>query len=92
MIYHSIEPPTKWRAGYSGSEREEFFFSCADCGEKDAEIAGIIAEDPYTGFASIGILKAGDGFYNPAMFCKPCFEKRLATTHTQGEASEQNQD
>lgn len=85
MNYYSIEPPSKWRAGYTGTEpnRQEFFFSCADCGEEDSLIAGIIADDPYTGFNSIGVLKSGEGFYNPAMFCATCFAKRLS--HTQGE-------
>ena len=78
MQFFTVNPPTKWQAGSTGAERTPFFFSCADCGKPDAEIAGIIGTGPT--FAEIGILPSSDGhspFVKPAMFCAPCFAKRI---------------
>jgi hypothetical protein len=79
MMYYSLEPPTKWQAGISapGTPNEQtFYFDCADCGAKEPDIAGILSSDGT--FSGMGILKVeGSAFFNPAMFCAPCFAKRL---------------
>jgi hypothetical protein len=77
MQYWTLDPPKRWQAGHVGADKTPLYFSCADCGEKDATIAGIASTDGT--FQGIGIIKASDGFFgNPAMFCQPCFDKRLA--------------
>lgn len=75
MQYWAVDPPSRWQAGTVGANHAPLYFSCADCGEKNAEIAGIVSTDGT--FQGIGILKAGDGFYNPAMFCRKCYAKRV---------------
>lgn len=75
MNYWTLTPPTKWQAGTTGAARVPFYFSCADCNAPDVPIAGILSEDgTYTG---IGLLRGVDAFVRPAMFCVPCFEKRI---------------
>lgn len=76
MTYWTMEPPTKWQAGTVGVERQPIYFSCADCGMHDAEIAGLLSTDGT--FQGIGILRGEDGFFRrPAMFCAVCFQRRL---------------
>ena len=76
MTYWTLDPPAKWQAGTVGAERTPFYFSCADCHEKDALIAGIISEDGT--YARIGLLRCADSIMvRPAMFCAPCLAKRL---------------
>jgi hypothetical protein len=78
MQYWTLNPPARWQAGTTGAERTPFYFSCADCGEKDAKIAGIISTDGT--FSGIGLLKGDHSpFVKPAMFCTPCLAKRLTT-------------
>jgi hypothetical protein len=77
--YWTLDPPKQWQAGTSGhgDNQTPFYFSCADCGTKDAVIAGILSSDGT--YYGIGIIKiAGSFFVNPAMFCQPCFDIRLA--------------
>ncbi len=85
MMYYAVEPPTKWHAGFTGSKPNQvpIYFSCADCGAKEPEIAGIISSDgSYNG---IGLLGELDGCnLRPAMFCAPCYAKRI------GKATEQS--
>jgi hypothetical protein len=77
MQYWSLDPPKQWQGGSVGAERTPIYFSCADCGEKDAIIAGIISEDgTYTKIGLLGKLEGCN--LRPAMFCSACFAKRLA--------------
>ena len=74
--YFNILSPRRWRAGYAGTE--EFFFSCADCGDKDAEIAGIAAQSNDPSFSGIAVMGTLEEFnLRPAMFCRSCFHKRI---------------
>lgn len=79
--YWTLDPPSLWKAGTTtprgSTTPEPFYFGCADCGQKDARIAGIISTDGT--FAGIGTLPLDppDGFFRkPAMFCGPCFDAR----------------
>lgn len=75
MIYWSLEPPARWKAGLAGAET--LYFDCADCGAKDPEIAGILSSDgTYQGIGLLGELHGCN--LRPAMFCAPCFAARLA--------------
>lgn len=71
-------PPTQWRAGFVGDR--PFFFGCAQCEEKDAEIAGCLSQDGT--FRGVGIITkpATEGrpfpTHHPALFCRECWEKR----------------
>ncbi len=80
MMYYELVPPTQWKAGTvaPGTPNEQvFYFDCADCGAKEPEIAGILSSDGT--FLGMGILKVeGSSFFNPAMFCAPCFKKRIS--------------
>lgn len=76
MQLWTVDPPTKWQAGSVGAAREPIYFSCADCSQKEAKIAGIISTDGT--YAGIGLLGKLEGCnLRPAMFCGACFEKRL---------------
>ena len=75
FTYWTLDPPARWQAGAVGKDRTPIYFSCADCGAKEPEIAGIISTDGT--FKGIGLSKTESGFYNPAMFCAPCLAKRL---------------
>lgn len=72
----SLDPPAQWKAGSVGAERKPFYFDCADCGAKEPPIAGIISTDGT--FSGIGLLAGNTPFVKPAMFCAPCFAKRLS--------------
>ena len=79
MTYWTVEPPAKWQAGLAGAARTPFFFSCADCGGKDAEIAAIISTDGT--WSGIGLLPpVGGGMigHRPAMFCRDCYARRMS--------------
>lgn len=78
ILYYEVVPPRKWQAGTFGAEQTPLFFGCADCGEKDAEIAGMASTDGT--FRGIAVIKpTGEKFFvNPALFCRTCFEKRIA--------------
>ncbi len=78
--YFDVEPPTKWQAGTTGEAHVPFYFDCADCGQEDAEIAGVIAPsdlDHAPRFADVGIMRTTDGFFKSAMFCSACYAERL---------------
>ena len=79
MTYFELLPPKKWRAGTvgAGPTAREFFFDCADCDAKEPEIAGILGT---TGrYEDIAILPIpGSPMVKLAMFCAPCFAKRIA--------------
>lgn len=75
MTYWTLSRPQKWQAGTVGADKTPIYFSCADCGEKDAAIAGIVSTDGT--FRGIGVVRTeGSAFVNPAMFCTKCFAKR----------------
>lgn len=77
MNYWTVNPPTRWQAGTVGAARTPFYFDCADCGQEDAEIAGILSSDgTYLGTALLGG-DHGPCSYRPAMFCQPCFDARM---------------
>jgi hypothetical protein len=79
MMFFSVTPPTKWKAGSTGTPPNDkpIYFSCADCDAKDAEIAGIISSDgTYNGIGLLGEIQKMN--LRPAMFCAPCYAKRLA--------------
>jgi len=77
LTYWSVTPPTRWQAAAPGTPNETvLYFSCADCGAKDTLIAGIISSDGT--YLGIGMLGSSIGDYRPAMFCSPCYDKRLA--------------
>lgn len=77
ILYYEVVPPRKWQAGTMGANQTPLFFGCADCGEKDAEIAGMASIDGT--FRGIGIIRTvGHFFGNPALFCRTCFAKRIA--------------
>ena len=73
----SLEPPAKWRAGFTGTDANSppFYFDCAGCGAKEPEIAGVIGTGPT--LEDIGVIPR-DGLYKTAMFCALCFEKLQA--------------
>ncbi len=76
MQYWTLNPPAQWKAGNVGAARTPFYFNCADCGAKEPPIAGIISTDGT--FAGIGLLKSADSiFVKTAMFCSPCYAKRI---------------
>ena len=75
LIYWSLEPPARWKAGTAGTET--LYFDCADCGAKDPEVAGILSSDgTYQGIALLGKIEGCN--LRPAMFCATCFAARLA--------------
>jgi hypothetical protein len=75
LQYWTVDPPKPWQAGTTGANREPFYFSCADCHEKDAKIAGIISTDgTYSGIGLIGTLDGCN--LRPAMFCASCYANR----------------
>lgn len=80
MMYYSLVPPVKWKAGTSAPNTPNevvFYFDCADCGAKEPEIAGILSSDGT--FLGMAVLKIeGSSFFNPAMFCAACYQARLA--------------
>lgn len=75
--YFDVEPPTKWQACTSLVDGRPLYFPCADCGQKDAEIAGVIAIsslDHAPRFSEIGIMP---DTLKSAMFCSACYAVRL---------------
>lgn len=79
FMYYELVTPKQWQAGSVGEKKEPIYFSCADCGQKDAEIAGFLSTDgTYLGIAIIK--REGEFFVNPAMFCRTCYAKRVDTT------------
>lgn len=79
MQYWTLDPPAQWKAGSVGTKPNDtpFYFDCADCDAKEPPIAGIISTDGT--FTGIGLLPIpGSIFVKQAMFCKPCFDARLA--------------
>jgi hypothetical protein len=78
-----LVPPVQWQAGTSGADKTPFYFDCARCGASEPPIAGMLGSGPT--FQQVGILPSSKapGFYNPAMFCAPCWE-----TIKRGEAPE----
>ncbi|PWU21762.1 MAG: hypothetical protein C5B50_00990 [Verrucomicrobia bacterium] len=75
--YFELCPPQKWRAGFfDEAQTKLFFFDCADCDAKEPEIAGILG----TGgtYERIAVLTDSRKRNTLAMFCAPCFAKRLA--------------
>ncbi len=82
-IYYQLTPPKQWQAGSVGDK--PFYFDCADCGAKEPPIAGILASVPegpvprQVGYDQVGILTDGPRGPRNAMFCQPCFEKRIKT-------------
>lgn len=91
MMYYELIPPTKWQAGRSAPDTPNevvFYFDCADCGAKEPEIAGILSTDGT--YSGIGIMPAkGSAFYNPAMFCAPCFKTRIDKAKADTEPAEE---
>jgi len=77
--YYALDPPARWQAGTTGTPGTPFYFDCADCGAHEPEIAGIISTDGT--FAGIALLKGDMGapVVKTAMFCAPCFTKRMET-------------
>lgn len=79
MIYYEIDPPTKWQAGIAGPgtpTEQVLYFDCADCGAKEADIAGFAGSGPT--FSEIAVIPVkGSSLVNPAMFCRPCFALRI---------------
>ena len=72
LIYWSLEPPARWKAGTAGTETLYF-----DCAAKDPEVAGILSSDGT--YQGIGLLGKVEGCnLRPAMFCAPCYAVRLA--------------
>lgn len=80
MNYYQLNPPVQWQAAVAGPgtpTETVLYFDCADCGAKAPEIAGFAGSGPT--FSQIAVIPVKDSaFVNPAMFCAPCFSKRLA--------------
>jgi hypothetical protein len=79
MNYYSLNPPQKWKAGHTGTAPNEqpFYFNCADCGAKEPVIAGFAGSGPT--FHEVALMPIeGSALVKTAMFCAPCFAKRLA--------------
>lgn len=79
--YFHVDPPAKWRAGFTGAgeNAKPFYFHCCQC-DKDIEIAGVISTRPdRANFEDIGLVMVGSGpFVNPAMYCADCWREKLA--------------
>lgn len=88
--YYTVEPPTKWQAGTTGASETPFYFDCADCGQEDAEIAGVIAPadlDHAPRFTDLAVIPVDGGpMVRAAMFCSACYAERLAQQAAKMEA------
>jgi hypothetical protein len=84
MNLYELVTPMQWRAGFTGSgeNQKPFFFSCGDCGAKDAVIHGFIGSGPT--LYEIGLMRNGpkDPFTRLAMLCETCFNKQRSTEET----------
>ncbi len=82
--YYELIVPQKWCAGTigTGPDAKPFYFDCADCGEKEAVIAGYLATQP--DFLHIAIMDKGPGDQRPALFCRTCLDQRLAANPDEG--------
>lgn len=71
--------PKQWQAGSIGSEpnMKPFFFDCADCEAKEPVIKGFLTTTPEPAFEKIVCYQRGY-LFKLALFCWPCFDKRLA--------------
>jgi hypothetical protein len=88
MIYLALVPPAKWRAGFVGEK--PFYFTCADCNDQEAPIAGVLASvaddgpiPPGLGLEKVSILTDPPRGPRHAMFCPACFEKRVTQAHAE---------
>jgi hypothetical protein len=79
-----LNEPHKWRAGFIGAERKEFFFDCGYCEAKEPVIVGFVASEP--SFDAIAVLKIdGSSFVKLALICEACIEAQKARLLGKGE-------
>lgn len=69
--------PKPIQAGSVGADKKPFYFDCAQCDAKAPAIKGVLCSTPEFQWEKIAII--GKNFpYRLALFCAPCFEKRMA--------------
>lgn len=75
MHYAQFVTPQQYRMGFVGADQAPIYADCADCGEKEAVMHGMIKDDA----GQIAIIRnPGEAFVHNALFCKSCFERRIA--------------
>lgn len=77
---YRLREPIQWPLGMDGDRR--LFLDCADCGEKDVLVAGILAAPGMVGTVTLRrehlahIERKGDPWFRPAVFCRRCTDSR----------------
>lgn len=76
---YQLNEPHKWRAGFIGEERKEFFFGCGYCEAKEPVIVGFVATGPsFEEIAVLEIFGANGSEVKLALICEACIEVQKA--------------